>query len=56
MTERIYDLFITHAWRYHDDWTRIGEMFDKALGDPGAISACPGTIRRWTRIPRSASA
>ena len=33
MTERIYDLFITHAWRYHDDWTRVGEMFDKFLGD-----------------------
>ena len=33
MTDRIYDLFITHAWRYHDDWTRVGEMFDKALGD-----------------------
>ena len=33
MTERIYDLFITHAWRYHDDWTRVGEMFDKLLGD-----------------------
>jgi hypothetical protein len=33
MTERIYDLFITHAWRYHDDWTRVGELFDKFLGD-----------------------
>ena len=33
MNERIYDLFITHAWRYHDDWTRVGEMFDKSLGD-----------------------
>lgn len=33
MTERIYDLFITHAWRYHDDWTRVGEMFDKLLGN-----------------------
>ena len=33
MNERIYDLFITHAWRYHDDWTRVGEMFDKFLGD-----------------------
>ena len=30
MTDRIYDLFITHAWRYHDDWTRVGEMFDKS--------------------------
>ncbi len=33
MTERIYDLFITHAWRYHDDWIRVGEMFDRFLGD-----------------------
>ena len=33
MTDRIYDLFITHAWRYHDDWTRFGEMFDKFMGD-----------------------
>ena len=33
MNERIYDLFITHAWRYHDDWTRVGEMLDKFLGD-----------------------
>ncbi len=33
MSERIYDLFITHAWRYHDDWTRVGELFDKFLGD-----------------------
>jgi hypothetical protein len=33
MPERMYDLFITHAWRYHDDWTRVSEMFDKFLGD-----------------------
>jgi hypothetical protein len=33
MSERMYDLFITHAWRYHDDWTRLGDMFDKFLGD-----------------------
>jgi len=33
MTQRMYDLFITHAWRYHDDWIRVGEMFDKFLGD-----------------------
>lgn len=32
MTERIYDIFITHAWRYHDDWVRAGELLDGALG------------------------
>ncbi|MGD9536745.1 MAG: TIR domain-containing protein [Alphaproteobacteria bacterium] len=30
--ERTYDLFITHAWRYHDDWTRMGELLDAAPG------------------------
>jgi hypothetical protein len=25
---RMYDLFITHAWRYHEDWTKITEMLD----------------------------
>ena len=28
MTERLNDLFITHAWRYHDDWTRLGGWRD----------------------------
>jgi hypothetical protein len=32
MAERMYDLFITHAWRYHEDWTRAGELFDRFLG------------------------
>jgi hypothetical protein len=32
MSERTYDLFITHAWRYHDDWTRVSELFDQFLG------------------------
>jgi hypothetical protein len=61
MTERMYDLFITHAWRYHEDWTRAGELFDRFLGgswrnfsvpwyDPGLD---PNTevgsrlVRRW---------
>jgi hypothetical protein len=26
---RTYDLFITHAWRYHDDWKRLADMIDK---------------------------
>lgn len=25
-----YDIFITHAWRYHEDWTRMGELLDAA--------------------------
>lgn len=25
----MYDLFITHAWRYHEDWTKISELLDK---------------------------
>jgi hypothetical protein len=24
----MYDIFITHAWRYHDDWTRLSNLFD----------------------------
>jgi MTH538 TIR-like domain (DUF1863) len=27
-----FDIFITHAWRYHDDWTRMGEMLDRHPG------------------------
>lgn len=27
-----YDLFITHAWRFHDDWNRMAEMMDAAPG------------------------
>src|SRR5205809_3506120 len=26
---RTYDLFITHAWRYHEDWNRLTEMIDR---------------------------
>ena len=25
-----HDLFITHAWRYHDDWTRVSDLLDRA--------------------------
>lgn len=32
MDESIYDIFITHAWRYHDDWTRLSDLFDRSLG------------------------
>ena len=24
-----YDLFLTHAWRFHEDWTRFSELMDK---------------------------
>jgi hypothetical protein len=27
-----YDLFITHAWRYHEDWTRLAELLDRMPG------------------------
>jgi hypothetical protein len=27
-----YDIFITHAWRYHEDWSRISEMLDNLPG------------------------
>ena len=29
MAEKPYDIFITHAWRYHDDWTRLCDLFDQ---------------------------
>ena len=27
-----YDIFLTHAWRFHDDWTRFSELLDKTPG------------------------
>src|SRR5262249_37199648 len=32
VNDGIYDIFITHAWRYHDDWTRMGDLLDGFLG------------------------
>lgn len=29
---RTYDLFLTHAWRYHEDWMRLAEIFDRTPG------------------------
>lgn len=29
MQQTTYDLFLTHAWRYHEDWTRFGDMLDR---------------------------
>jgi hypothetical protein len=25
---RIYDIFISHAWRYHEDWMLLSKLFD----------------------------
>lgn len=25
-----YDLFLTHAWRFHDDWMKFAEFLDRA--------------------------
>jgi hypothetical protein len=30
--KRTYDIFVTHAWRYHEDWTKICEILDKTPG------------------------
>lgn len=27
-----YDLFLTHAWRFHDDWTKFSELLDNTPG------------------------
>jgi hypothetical protein len=27
-----YDVFITHAWRYHDDWNRVSSILDNVAG------------------------
>jgi hypothetical protein len=32
--KRTYSIFITHAWRYHADWTHACDMFER---DDGAI-------------------
>ncbi|TKB69980.1 MAG: hypothetical protein E8D52_02700 [Nitrospira sp.] len=29
---KTYDLFITHAWRFHEDWTKFTELMDKIPG------------------------
>ena len=29
---RQYDLFLSHAWRFHDDWNQLAERLDKAQG------------------------
>lgn len=28
MSIETHDIFITHAWRYHEDWTRLGDLLD----------------------------
>lgn len=27
-----YDIFLTHAWRFHDDWTKYSELLNKTQG------------------------
>lgn len=39
--KRYYDFFLTHAWRYHDDWRRLVEQLD----------ACPGLAWRNFSVP-----
>lgn len=26
---KCYDIFLTHAWRFHDDWSKFSELLDK---------------------------
>lgn len=26
--QRTYDIFVTHAWRYHDDWNRFSDLMN----------------------------
>jgi hypothetical protein len=26
--QRTFDLFVTHAWRYHDDWNRFADLMN----------------------------
>lgn len=30
--KKMHDIFITHAWRYHDDWTKLCDLLDKSSG------------------------
>ena len=30
--KKTYDLFISHAWRYHQDWNKICALLDQAPG------------------------
>lgn len=30
--EKIYDLFITHAWRYHGEWTEMAALLERNPG------------------------
>jgi hypothetical protein len=31
-TTKTYDIFVTHAWRFHEDWTKFSELMDKIPG------------------------
>jgi len=32
MNQKNYDLFVTHAWRYHQDWTAFCTLLDNTPG------------------------
>ncbi len=29
--QRTYDVFVTHAWRYHDDWTAFAKLLNDVV-------------------------
>ena len=29
---KCYDLFVTHAWRFHDDWSQFADLMDQGEG------------------------
>lgn len=29
---KCYDIFLSHAWRFHDDWSKYSELLDKTPG------------------------
>jgi hypothetical protein len=28
------DLFVSHAWRFHEDWKRLADLLDEAIRNP----------------------
>lgn len=31
-SKKNYDIFMTHAWRFHEDWTQLSALIDKLPG------------------------
>ena len=31
-SQKSYDLFVTHAWRFHDDWSHFSDLMDQDKG------------------------